>query len=203
MAQEDRKPFYISSSMNIPFTTSNETFAGSAAGNLDWKNSFNILLKKKNTLHVLYKRTNFKLGSLSNKFNTDVKSKYILNSFGIGYSRSFVDNDYVTVSFGLNAYYAATYYHKIVVNNVELKQLTKNYYQLEPTFIVAYKASRYVDIAFHISETLSNYVFDPFEMQLDKSTIGISYDSGISSKRLSFLSFGFQVNWFLEFEKEE
>ena len=203
-AQYDRLPINISIGLSIPNTTSNAAFNKSAKGNLDWKNSFSYAFKNKNLFSIVYKRSNFKLGSLSNKFNTDLKSKYIINHFGVGYERVIFNNDYISINFGLVSYYSHSSFIKIVVDDKVLKNQSKAFLSFEPNFLISYKAAKYVDLSFHLSETITAYRFNPYDVQLDKSNIGITYEpSDISNQRLTYLSFGFQVSWYFEFENTE
>jgi beta-xylosidase len=203
-AQYDRLPFHISVGLSIPSSTSNPTFKSTATGNLDWKNAFTYILKKKNSISLIYKRTNFKVGSLSNKFNTDIKTKYIINHYGVGYQRRLFDNDFFSIHSGVSAYYSSSVFTKVIVDGKEIKNLNKTFISLEPNIVLAYKASEYIDLSFQLSETITNYHFNPYEMLLDKSTIGVTYEKNkISNQRISFLSFGFQLIWYLQFEKAE
>ena len=203
-SQEDRLPISISSSLAIPVVTSNQDFNNSSTGNLDWKSDFNYVIKKRHQISISYKRSNFKLGSLENKFNTDLKSKCVISSYGIGYSYYLSNSEKYAVIVGLNAYAANSVFKDIVVDSLPQKNISIQHFLYEPNFTIVYKASEYIDLAFTLSENLTNFRFNPIELNLERSTLGVTYDAkNLSLSPVSFLSFGFKMNWYLQFEKSE
>jgi len=200
-AQDNRLPISISVSLSVPPAISNPAFRATCAGTLDWKNCFTYQIKNHSTLSLIFKKNNFKI-----KANEDpyVKSFFIINSFGIGYKKILIDNSYFTLQSGLNIYHSNSKFTKVFFNKIEAKNLKNQFYIFEPEVLLSYKASEYVDIGFSITGNITTYKFDPYKLKLDESDYKLSFtDIKLKNNVVSFLTFGFQCNWYLQFEKLE
>jgi len=200
-AQENRLPICISSTLSIPTALSNPAFKKTCMGTMDWKSCFTYQIKNHSTLSLIYKKNNFKIRANEDRY---VKSFFIINSFGIGYKKIIYNNPYFTFQSGINLYYSNSKFTKIFFNKVEATNLKNQFYLFEPEVLLTYKASEYVDIGFSLTGNISTYMFDPFKLKLDESDYKISYADMVLKKNVvSFLTIGFQCNWYFQFEKLE
>ena len=125
-------------------------------------------------------------------------------TFGIGYKKILIDNSYFTLQSGLNIYHSNSKFTKVFFNKIEAKNLKNQFYIFEPEVLLSYKASEYVDIGFSITGNITTYKFDPYKLKLDESDYKLSFtDIKLKNNVVSFLTFGFQCNWYLQFEKLE
>lgn len=203
VAQFDRKPFSFNAEINVPKSISNKAFVKTFSGNLDWKVSTTYHIKNKFEIGLIYKRTNFKAAYNDATLNTAIKTKFIINGFGANFLFTYFDNAYFYAQIGTATYYCKAIYTHVTLNNLDIPNPKLSFIAFEPMVNIIYKSSDYMDVGFNISTTILSQAFNPSLPHLDEGGKVDYSNAKPSNSKTAFISFGFQLKWYLQFEKVE
>ena len=200
VAQFDRKPFSLNAEMYVPKGLGNASFTKTFSGNLDWNASITYHKKNKHEFGFIFRRVNFKAAYSDKIVNTNIKTQFIINAFGAKYLYTYFDNAYFYSQVGFASYYCYAHYTNVTDNNKPIENPKLNFGAFEPMFNINYKASEYVDMGFQISTTILSSAFDPAIPLLNQAGKIDYTDAKPSNAKTSFISFGFSLKWYLQFE---
>jgi hypothetical protein len=203
VAQFDRKPFSFNAEINVPKGFSNKAFVKTFSGNLDWKASATYHIKNKFEIGLIYRRTNFKAAYNDATLNTGIKTKFIINGFGANFLYTYFDNAYFCAQIGTTAYYCEALYTKVTLNNLEITNPKLSFMAFEPVFNIMYKSSEFMDVGINISTTILSQAFNPTIPHLDEGGKVDYSNAKPTNSKTAFISFGFQLKWYLQFETDE
>jgi hypothetical protein len=201
-AQFDRLPISLNLEGNVPISLANKLFVRSFTGNLDWNANFSYH-KKKYEIGLVYRRTNFKAGYKYKAYNTAIKTKFIINSYGVRLMYTFFDNAYFYTQIGATTYYSYGLYNNITFKEIPQPNVKFNFFTIEPSICINYKASKYVDVGFQVSNSIATLRYNPSIANLDETNKIDFSDIGSDNGLTNFLSFGFTFKWYLQFEKSD
>ena len=202
-AQFDRLPVSANFEMYVPKGIANPAFTKAFTGNLDFNANVSYHYKDKHEVGLIFRRTNFKAGYNNATLVTNLKTKFFYNGYGVRYFYTYFNNAYFYTQVGAAAYYCTGFYANVTYKNAPVKNHAFNFLAFEPICNINYKASDYVDVGFQVSGTMLGNTFNPTLAHLDEATKIDFSTVRTSNAKTAFISFGFNLKWYLQFEKSE